>query len=269
VRIWALGTGSNGNCLVLEANGERLVIEAGIGPIRAQARMKALGADLAAARAPLGVVVTHEHGDHAGHAHSLSRALRAPLFAHERVRFRRQGRAGELRHYVPGRPLALGPFVLESLLVPHDAPHVALRVSAGAARVAFAFDVGHATPALRAFLSACDLVFLESNHCRRLLDAGPYPLTLKRRVLGPLGHLANDEAADIAASLQDSRVARILLVHLSRVNNEPAQAHEVVSSRAPRIPVEVLPNGEGRAIDVEAGSTPVPARAFAQLAFAF
>jgi phosphoribosyl 1,2-cyclic phosphodiesterase len=253
MRIFVLGSGSSGNCLVVEAEGERLLIDAGMGPARAQARMRDLGADLVTSRAPLGVLVTHDHGDHSAHAIPLARALRAPVIAHSGIALERVPQRIEVRSFVPRRSLALGPFLVEGLPVPHDAPHVAVRVSVGARRFAVATDVGHAPRDLRAFLRDCDLVLLESNYCPRLLESGPYPPRLKSRVAGPLGHLANEQAAELAASLEDTRVSRLVLVHVSRTNNTPERAHEVVASRVRRLPVMVLPHGGSRRFDVGAG----------------
>lgn len=248
MRIFVLGSGSGGNCLVVEAEGERLVVEAGMSAVRAQSRMRTLGADLLMPRAPLGVLVTHEHGDHARHAVPLARALKTPLIAHGRMP--PPSRRVELRPYAPGRPFGLGPFLIEALPVPHDAPHVALRISAGADRLAIATDLGRVPRELRAFLAGCDLVLLEANYCPALLESGPYPSHLKRRVAGPLGHLANAQAAQLAASLEDTRVARLVLVHLSQANNTPDRAIETVASRVRRLSVEALPSGAARAFDV-------------------
>jgi len=250
VRIFVLGSGSSGNCLVVEAEGERLLIDAGIGPTRAAERMRLLGADLVTPRAPLGLFVTHDHGDHASHALPLARALRTPLYAHDAAPLERARRRLAVRTYVPGRSVALGPFLVEALPIPHDAPHVALRVSAGRRRFAIATDLGHATRDLRAFLSECDLVLLEANYCPGLLATGPYPPRLKRRVGGPVGHLANDQAAELARSLEDTRVARLALVHISRTNNSPELALAAVAARVRRLPVQALPHGQPHRIDV-------------------
>jgi phosphoribosyl 1,2-cyclic phosphodiesterase len=266
VRVFVLGTGSSGNCLVAEAEGERVLVDAGMGPVRATERMRALGADLITSRAPLGLFVTHDHGDHSGHALPLARALRSPLYAHDGAPLDRARTRLDVRSYKPGRPIALGPFVVEAIGIPHDAPHVAIRVSAGGRRFGIATDLGHAPRDLRAFLAGCDLVFLESNHCPRLLESGPYPPRLKRRVGGPLGHLANEQAADVAAALESTRVSRLVLVHLSSVNNEAAQAHDVVTSRLRRLPVETLRNGEPRRFDVAGSAWSAAAE---QLALAF
>jgi phosphoribosyl 1,2-cyclic phosphodiesterase len=249
VRIFVLGSGSSGNCLVIDAEGERLLVDAGIGPVRATERMRALGADLVTSRAPLGLFVTHDHGDHAAHALPLGRALRVPVFAHPGIPLESRKRV-EVRRYVPGRPVHLGPFEVDALPIPHDAPHVAFRVSAGGLRFGIATDVGHATRELRALFEGCDLVMLEANYCPAMLEAGPYPPRLKRRVAGPLGHLANEQAADLAAALEDTRVSRLVLAHLSRTNNSPERALAAVERRLRRLPVEALLHGEPRALDV-------------------
>ena len=266
MRVFVLGSGSSGNCFVVESQGERLVVEAGMGPTRAVERMRTMGADFITARPALGVLVTHEHGDHAAHALPLSRAQRAPILAHDGITIPRTRRSAP--RSAPTRqaaPLGLGPFLVEALAIPHDAPQVAVRVSAGGWTFALATDLGAAPQGLRAFLSESDLVFLESNYCPSLLESGPYPPRLKTRVGGGLGHLANQQAAEVAASLEHTRVGRLVLVHLSRVNNTPERAREVVSSRVRRMPVDVLAQGEARRFDVAAG-----ARAgAAQLAFGF
>lgn len=266
MRVFVLGSGSSGNCLVIEAEGERLLVDAGMGPTRAAERMRSLGADLVTSRAPLGVFVTHDHGDHAAHALQLARALRMPIWAHHGVTLERARKRVEVRAYVPGRPVPVGPFVVDALPLPHDAPQVALRIGAAGRRFAIATDLGHAPRGLHAFLGAADLAMLEANYCPRMLDAGPYPLHLKRRVAGSLGHLANEDAAALAATLDGARLGRLVLVHLSRTNNTPERALAVVSTRVKRLPVEVLPHGVPRVYDVVAGAGAWPAE---QLALGF
>ncbi|HEY8090318.1 MAG TPA: MBL fold metallo-hydrolase [Polyangiaceae bacterium] len=254
MRIFVLGSGSTGNCLVVESDGERIVVDAGLGPARATERMRELGEDLVSARAPLGLFVTHDHGDHAAHAAPLARALRGPLYAHDGAALPRARSRLEVRPYVPGRPVPVGPFVVEALVVPHDAPHVALRIAAGGKRIAVVTDVGHVTRELRAFLAACDHVLLESNYCPRLLETSPYPMSVRRRVGGPLGHLANEQAAELARALENTRVQALTLVHISRANNLVDRALEVVASRAHRLRVEALADGEARRIEVAGGA---------------
>jgi phosphoribosyl 1,2-cyclic phosphodiesterase len=241
--VFVLGTGSSGNGFVIEAEGERVLVDAGIGPTRASERMRGLRAELVVAKPPLGLFVTHDHGDHSSQAGPLARALRVPLYTHDEGLLRRAGRRVEGRMFTPSRPTFLGPFAVETIGLPHDAPQVAVRISAGPFRVAIATDLGRPASGLSAFLADSDLVLLEANYCPELLRMGPYPERLKNRVEGPLGHLANQQAADLAWRLQETRVSRLVLVHLSQINNTPERALEVVASRAPRLPVEVLEHG--------------------------
>lgn len=266
LRVFVLGSGSSGNCLVVEGEGERLIVDAGLGPTRAVEKMRALGTDLVTGRSPLALLVTHDHADHSSHALPLARALRTTIFAHEGVAIERARRRAEVKPYALNRPLPLGPFVIEAAAIPHDAPQVALRISMGERSIGIATDLGHAPRALCDFLATCDLVFLEANHCPWMLATGPYPFRLQRRVGGPLGHLANEQAAVVAGCLEDTRVARLVLVHLSRANNTPERALEVVRSRVRRLAVEALPHGQPRRWDVAAGAR---GRRAEQLAFAF
>jgi phosphoribosyl 1,2-cyclic phosphodiesterase len=265
VKLYVLGSGSSGNCLIAEAEGERLVIDAGMGPLRATARMRALGADLITSRPPLGLFVTHDHGDHASHAYPLARALRAPLFTHPGLPFVSRKRV-EVVPYQPGRTVTLGPFQVDALPIPHDAPHVAFRVSAGGRRFAIATDVGHAPRDLRNLLGSCDLVVVEANYCPELLECGPYPPKLKRRVGGPLGHLANQQTADLAEALEGTRVSQLVLAHISRTNNTPERALATVAARLRRLPLDVLPHGEPRVLRVGENRRMAHAE---QLAFGF
>jgi phosphoribosyl 1,2-cyclic phosphodiesterase len=141
-----------------------------------------------------------------------------------------------------------------------------LRVSAGGLRFAIATDLGHVTRDLRDLLGGCDLVMIEANHCPELLETGPYPPKLKRRVAGPLGHLANHQTADLAAALEDTRVSRLVLSHISRTNNTPERALDAVASRVRRLPVEVMPHGEPRRLEVQGARRMVRAE---QLGFGF
>jgi hypothetical protein len=114
-------------------------------------------------------------------------------------------------------------------------------------------DLGAWTDDLVEFLGHCDAALIEANYCPDMLEWGPYPEHLKRRVRGPLGHLANDQTAALVARLQRSRLGRVYLGHLSRSNNTPDRALEVVRTRAGSLPVEVIPHAVPRAFTVEAG----------------
>jgi phosphoribosyl 1,2-cyclic phosphodiesterase len=267
MRIWLLSSGSSGNAAIVEAAGGRLLIDAGIGPRVAATRMRQLGGDLFP-RGVDGIVVTHQHGDHIAHLEPLARALRVPVYLHAGITALRARRRFDVRPYVAGEPFDVGPFQVCAAAVPHDAPQVALRITAGGLSFGLATDLGHVPAALAAFLGACDEALIEANYCPLMMRDGPYPPHLQRRVTGNFGHLANDQCAALAASLVGTRVARVWLGHLSRVNNTPALALATVRAKAQGLDVQVIHHGVAQLLEIKAGSGSRPQASQMALRFA-
>jgi phosphoribosyl 1,2-cyclic phosphodiesterase len=247
VRVFVLGSGSSGNALLVESRGTRILVEAGIGPRVAAARLAELGLDLGD-RPIDGIVASHDHGDHFGHAEPLAAAFGATLFLHRGIGF--DGTSVRVERYDVGRPFRVGELTIGTAIVPHDASQVAIRIDDGVSALGIATDVGRVTPGLVSLLAGCDAAIVEANHCSEMLAFSEYPDVVKRRVGGGFGHLSNDQAAELAARLVGSRVGRLWLGHLSRSNNTPERALEVVASRARRIEVGVLPSASPVALDV-------------------
>ncbi|HEX7663681.1 MAG TPA: MBL fold metallo-hydrolase [Polyangiaceae bacterium] len=251
MRVYVLSSGSSGNAAIVEAEGTRILLDAGIGPKKAVVAMRALGEDIY----PRGfdaIVVSHHHGDHCAHLEPHARASGAPVYLHAGVEAPRVRRRFEVREYDAGAHFKVGALTVRTIPLPHDAPQIAISVASGSRRFGIATDLGYAPKPVVDFLGACDVVMLEANYCERLLDAGPYPPKLKRRVAGDLGHLSNDQTAEIARALMRQRVARLYLCHLSRSNNSPARALETVKARATGLHVEVVPHGAPFLVDVVA-----------------
>jgi len=267
MRVHVLGTGSSGNSLLVEADGTRLLVEAGIGPKNAVARARMLGVDL---RSVDGIVVTHHHDDHAGQLEPLAKALGAPragsslppmLHLHDGVGVERVRHRFAVRRYRAGESFEVGALRVRSVPVVHDAPHVALAIQSKTHTFGFLTDVGTVTSPLVELLSSCNTVMMESNFCPQLLELGPYPRSLRRRIAGHLGHLSNGQAAALAGTLARHAAAKIFLCHLSQVNNEPERALRTVRDRARDAQVEVLPHGRSRSLEL----APAPRRSMEQL----
>jgi phosphoribosyl 1,2-cyclic phosphodiesterase len=252
-RAFVLGTGSSGNSLLVEADGVRILVDAGLGPRQLEVRLAALGVALDRGRGELAIdaiLPTHHHGDHFGGVEKIARAVGCPVYLHRGIHAPRVRARFEVRDYEMGRGFHIGSLEVTAEHVPHDAPQVALRVASKDHALGIATDVGRPTPGLMALLASCDAALLEANHCSEMLAFGPYPTRLRQRVGGGFGHLSNTQTAELAAKLVGSRLGRIYLGHLSRSNNTPERALETVASAAPRMNVSVLPHGAVCALDI-------------------
>ncbi len=237
MRFASLGSGSQGNALVVEAGATRLLVDCGFAIEETERRLARLGlapGDLA------GIFVTHEHGDHADG--SLPFARRHGLRA-----WMTHGTARALAADPSGATIvdshtafAVGDLELQPFPVPHDAREpVQVVVSDGAARLGVLTDVGTPTRHIAAMLSGCGALVLECNYDPDLLACGPYPQWLKARIGGPLGHLANAAAAEILAAIDRSRLQHVIAAHLSQTNNLPRLAVAALSGALGCAPEEI------------------------------
>ncbi len=222
MRVTILGSGSEGNALLLESRTTCVLVDAGISYRKLVQRFSAIGRE-----APKNVgalIVTHSHGDHAAHASTYATRLGCPVRASEAtlpsVRLRP---AVEAETFTVGRRFVVGDITIHSRSIPHDAPQVALIFETKQTAVGLVTDLGHIPKGLGHFLSECETLLLESNHDPELLATGPYPAMLKRRVGGSLGHLSNGQAGDLLAGLRQVP-KRVVLMHLSETNNSPRLA---------------------------------------------
>jgi len=168
-------------------------------------------------------LLTHEHTDHVRGLAPLRR--RGVQVAASSGTLRALGIAGTaLDSGVEIEGVSVSPFS-----VSHDARQpTGFRLEAHGSRVGIATDLGQVTDTLLAALAGCQAVVLEANHDVSRLLAGPYPWPLKLRILGPEGHLANEEAGRVVRLLGD-RLQHVILAHLSDENNTPALALETVA----------------------------------------
>jgi phosphoribosyl 1,2-cyclic phosphodiesterase len=225
VRFASLGSGSGGNALVVEAGASRVLVDCGFSPDETERRLARRGlgpGDLA------GIVVTHEHGDHADGAIPFARRHGLRVWMTH----------GTLRALAPGAeadavvtvidshiPFAVGDLEVCPFPVPHDAREpVQFVLGDGKRRLGVLTDIGAPTRHVEAMLSGCEALVLECNHDARMLAEGPYPGWLKARIGGPFGHLANVAAAALLAAIDRSRLRHVIAAHLSEKNNLPELA---------------------------------------------
>jgi len=225
VRFASLGSGSEGNALVVEASSgtstTRVLLDCGFSAKEVERRLGRLNLCIGDLDA---ILITHEHSDHVGSALTLARRASLPLYmSWGTARAVGADEADVDLHVLWGdETAAIGDLAVMPYTVPHDAREPLQFVFIdGASRLGVLTDVGMATPHITAVLSGCDALVLESNHDTAMLAASRYPQSLKARIGGNHGHLSNDAAADILASLERSRLQHLVAAHLSQQNNLP------------------------------------------------
>ena len=225
MRFACLGSGSEGNALIVQHLGTTLMLDCGFGLAETESRLQRLGlapADLDA------IVVTHEHSDHVGGVARFAKKHRVDVWlTHGTSRYLApQSLLGENYHFIDSHAVfAVGDLQVQPFLVPHDAAEpVQFVFSDGAVRLGVLTDTGCSTLHIEAALSGCDALVLECNHDLDMLMNGPYPAGLKQRVSGRFGHLDNAAAAALLGRLERGRLKHVIAAHLSKQNNRPELA---------------------------------------------
>ncbi len=233
LRFRSLGSGSTGNATLVEATSgghtSRLLVDCGFGLRRLDARLARAG--LAASDLDA-VFITHEHGDHIGCVHALSRRERLPVWMSEGTWLATGGHdfEGRLQLARDGVDFTVGDLSVHPFTVPHDAREpLQLRCTDGARSLGVLTDLGHVTPYVLAQLAGLDALLLECNHDSEMLAASAYPPFLKLRVGGNYGHLSNAAAAEIARTVHHSGLRHVLAAHLSEQNNRPEIVRRVLA----------------------------------------
>ncbi len=234
IRLTPLASGSKGNATLIQWQNNCLLIDCGPNAKTLDARLDDLGltgADLTA------IIVTHEHSDHINGAPVFARRHNLPIYMS-------RGTYMAASHKFNGQESIAffdihSSFELEGLHihpfpVPHDAREncaftFSLEKDADE-HLGYLTDCGHITPHIVEALQACTHLALEANHCPKMLQVGPYPAQLKKRVGGDYGHLANEQAAALLQALP--QVEDVRLMHLSEQNNAPEKALEIIRQAA-------------------------------------
>jgi phosphoribosyl 1,2-cyclic phosphodiesterase len=231
MRFASLGSGSEGNGLVVESGNTRVLIDCGFGVRNAAARLERLGLEPSSLSA---ILVTHEHSDHVGGVPAFAARYGIPVWATfgtlAAVSVRFEGMT-HVYGFDSHDRFAIGALEITPIPVPHDAREpVQYVVGDGARRLGVLTDLGVSTPHVEESLSGCDALVLECNHDLEMLENGDYPHPLKRRISGRLGHLHNEAAAGILSRIDTSRLTHIIAAHLSQQNNTQELARTALAA---------------------------------------
>lgn len=268
LRLRLLGSGSSGNATLVEGGGTRVLIDAGLGPRSLAERLQSAGVDPASLDA---VLLSHEHGDHARGAASFSAKWGVPLMGSRGTYAATGLGACTLPEYgtlTPDVPTRIGALRVRPLAIPHDAAEpLAFVLECEGVSLGHATDLGHLQRGFVAALGACDGVLIESNYDPGLLRDGPYPWSLKERILSPRGHLSNGDIARFLERGLGARCRTVVLAHLSRTNNHPELCRleaERALARAARADVELTLSEPGGSAWIELPALAPPALVGAQ-----
>ncbi|HMD31329.1 MAG TPA: MBL fold metallo-hydrolase [Candidatus Acidoferrales bacterium] len=238
LRALILGSGSSGNCTLVETSTTRVLVDAGFNRKETLRRLASLDASIDRVH---GILISHEHTDHIGGLANLSRTWNAPVYItegtyDEYVRLVPQKQVDKLRgveKVVRSKPFVIGDIEITPFTIPHDAVDpVGFTLRAEGFKVSIVTDLGYMPLLVRQHLRGSDLLVLESNHDLDMLKVGPYPWHIKQRVMSRTGHLSNDATSEFLAdgdpegSGFDGQARWVVLAHLSSINNNPYVARQ-------------------------------------------
>jgi phosphoribosyl 1,2-cyclic phosphodiesterase len=244
VRFTSLGSGSEGNALLVEARDGAtttcVLLDCGFSAKEVEKRLARRALSLDALDA---ILITHEHTDHIGSALMLARRASIPIYMSwgTAVAVGANDVSGiDLRVLWGEEAVAIGDLEVLPYTVPHDAREPVQYVFAdGRSRLGVLTDAGISTPHIVAMLNGCDALVLECNHDREMLAKSRYPHSVKVRIGGVHGHLNNQDAATLLASLDRSKLRRIAAAHLSQQNNLPELAQAALAGVLGTSPVDI------------------------------
>jgi phosphoribosyl 1,2-cyclic phosphodiesterase len=267
-RIISLYSGSSGNSFLIATPYARVLIDAG-------KNAKALTKALCEAGCPIDTVdaifITHDHRDHTSALPVLIKHHPIPVHATEAT-------AQVIAHGAPDALLQclcrhtplfcerVGNITIRSFITPHDSEFSVGYVleiedeEGNVHKIGYATDLGYVTEDVRAALTGCESVVLESNHDRDMLLTGPYPYHLKERILSRYGHLANDDCAAFVTELAEQGMRRVMLAHLSEQNNEPSMAYNETLMALGRDDIDIYVAAPERVVEMmmrEREETPI------------
>lgn len=221
-----LASSSSGNCTFIATERTRILVDAGLSRKEVFQRLRNIGED---PEQLTGIVITHEHSDHVCGLVSIAKYFSRQCSPLPLYLSRLTGPAidwGEftpaVEHFQAGSRFVIGDIEVDSFTIPHDAiDPVGITIRAEGVKIGIVTDLGYMPDSIKVHLQSVNLLLLESNHDLDMLKVGPYPWSVKQRVMGRKGHLSNDIACAFIKRDLDTSVSTLILGHLSQNNNHP------------------------------------------------
>jgi phosphoribosyl 1,2-cyclic phosphodiesterase len=243
MKFTVLGSGSTGNAVLISTEKTRVLVDAGLSAKELLRRLNEVGESCENLD---GVMITHEHGDHAGGLRVLMKHLKCPVFisgetknayfstrkGNDESQKRRDALRDKSVEIDSGNDFRIGDIDFHPFSVPHDAAdNFGFVAESKGVKIATLWDFGHVTTLIKDKLRNCDAIVIESNHSKDMLTACPlYSWDLKQRILSRSGHLSNEDLSDWLTNDYDGSARNIVLAHLSQQTNEPHLARLMAES---------------------------------------
>ena len=243
----SLSSGSSGNCYYLGNEFHGVLIDAGISALSIRKFLKNIDVSM---QTIMGVLITHNHGDHIRGLEVLTRKNNIPAFTttgiwNSILNPKTKISQDCIRNIPLQQKFHLAGFEIEAFPVCHDAPEtIGFHICAGDKKITIATDLGHICETSATYIQAANLLVIESNYDEQMLANGKYPYFLKARIQSDHGHLGNHQTSDFLADIFSDNLSHICLAHLSKNNNTP----EIVLQTLQQTFSErgIIPNGQQR-----------------------
>ena len=227
MKFSVLASGSSGNACYVETESANILVDAGLSCREIERRLEKVGVEPQKLDA---LIITHEHADHVKGAGPVARRFNLPVYINGRTFERSRKTLGNLSRPVifqTGQTLNINDLCVETFSKCHDAVDpLGLVLGFDGTRIGLSTDLGRATSLVEDRLKGCDVLIMEFNYDQKMLEQGPYPLDVKRRIKGPEGHLSNKQAGDLLSVVSNKNLKFVVLAHISKINNLPEKAHQ-------------------------------------------
>ena len=229
----SIASGSSGNCIYVGSEATHLLVDVGISGKKTESGLRELGLT---GRDIDGILITHEHADHINGLGVMARKYGIPVYGTKGTleAVRCSSGIGEIDSSLfcevkADNKITVKDLTLNPMRISHDAAEpVAYRISHGKQRLGIITDLGCYNDYTVECLRGMNALLIEANHDVNMLQVGPYPYYLKKRIAGERGHLSNELSGRLLCRLLNDKMQTIVLGHLSKENNLPELAYETV-----------------------------------------
>lgn len=251
MRIINLSSGSEGNSTLIQTQNCNILIDDGINLSQLKQKLEVVGVQPSSITA---IIISHEHIDHIKGVDIFSSKYDVPVFAHENVWIgldEKLKRVSLKNRIVFDNSFNLKDLVVNPIILPHDVPCCGFKIEKENKKAGIITDLGHFNDKIIWELNGCKIIYLESNYDKAMLYNGSkYPLSLKRRIDGPNGHLSNIDSAEALERLAMQGTRQFVLSHLSKENNSPILAYNTACSYLQKDGIQ-----EGKDVKIDVATT--------------